>query len=343
MKKEITYKTLENFSKGIYSWNDYLEVKHWITNIHDEKEAKEYLEKQWDAENSATQPDERSLRHIFYEVEHQIILEEKRQARKTKWLIIYKQAAAVLLIPLLIFTAWYLVNNKHFTENSHAALVEINAPEGARTRFTLPDGTAGWLNGGSVLQYNPVFKTRHVILEGEAWFDVKHNETLFTVNTNRIDIHVLGTQFNVMAYPDVEFTVVVLENGKVEVGGTQARFEKTLAPGDKLTFFPGENKYRVQQVETEPYTAWKDGYLLIDNETLYQALARIERWYNADIEIRDETLKNYRFKATFQDEPLEEVLRLMALTTPMEYTIEKREIGADSLYEKKRVIIKRKQ
>jgi ferric-dicitrate binding protein FerR (iron transport regulator) len=73
------------------------------------------------------------------------------------------------------------------------------------------------------------------------------------------------------------------------------------------------------------------------------AVARIERWYNVDIEIKDETLKSYRFKATFQDEPLEEVLRLLAMTTPMEYTIEKREIVDENVYRKKKVIIEQKK
>jgi len=69
----------------------------------------------------------------------------------------------------------------------------------------------------------------------------------------------------------------------------------------------------------------------------------MERWYNVDIEIKDETLRNYRFKGTFQDETLEEVLRLLAVSTPMEYTIEKREVTADNIYRKKKVTIKQKE
>lgn len=342
MKDDLTYKTLEKFIKGEYSWNDYLKIKKWIDNIHDFKEAKEYLATHWDAENKEQQPDERSLKHVYYEVEHQIFREEQRLARKRKWWNVYRQAAAVLLIPLLALAAWFYLRDDVSTAGD-LAWVEINAPEGTRTQFALPDGTMGWLNSGSALKYNPVFKTRQVELKGEAWFDVEHDESVFSVNTADMDIRVLGTQFNVMAYPDIEFAVVVLETGKVEIEGTKGYFEKTITPGEKLTFLPEENKYQVQQVETEPYTAWKDGYLMIDNETLEQAITRIERWYNADIEIKDETLRSYRFKATFQDEPLEEVLRLMAITTPMDYTIEKRQAGTDNIYKKKKVTIKQKK
>jgi ferric-dicitrate binding protein FerR (iron transport regulator) len=221
--------------------------------------------------------------------------------------------------------------------------VEINAPEGTRTQFSLPDGSTGWLNSGSKLKYNPVFTERNVELQGEAWFDVQHDETVFTVNTDYMDVRVMGTQFNVMAYRDENFAEVVLEEGKVEVEGTKGCFEKILTPGEKLKYSLEENRFGVQQVDTNPYTAWKEGFLLLDNEPLKTAVARIERWYNVDIEIKDETLRNYRFKATFQDEPLEEVLRLLAMTTPMEYTIEKRGIGDENVYRKKKVTIKRKE
>ena len=76
---------------------------------------------------------------------------------------------------------------------------------------------------------------------------------------------------------------------------------------------------------------------MMDNETFEQAAKRMAKWYNVDIIIEDEILKNYRFKATFQDEPIEEVLRLMALTTPMDYEIKKRVACENDIYKKKEV------
>jgi transmembrane sensor len=341
MKNDVTYKTLKKFSEGKYSWNDYKKVKNWFNRIHDYQEAKQYLSEQWSEINKQDQPDEHSLKHIYYEIEHQILLEERKKARKERWLRLYQKAAAILLIPLLAFSACYYFIGQPSTENQ--AWVEINAPEGTRTQFSLPDGSTGWLNSGSKLKYNPVFEVRNVELQGEAWFDVQHDETIFTVNTENMDIRVLGTQFNVMTYAGESFAEVVLEEGKVEVQGTDAYFEKILAPGEKLKYLPDENRFGVQQVDTKPYTAWKEGFLLLDNEPLGIAVARIERWYNVDIEIKDETLRNYRFRASFQDEPLEEVLRLLAVSTPMEYTIEKREASDENIYRKKKVTIKLKK
>lgn len=342
MKNDVTYKTLKKFSEGKYSWNDYKKVKNWFNRIHDYQEAKQYLSEQWNEINEQEQPDEHSLKHIYYEIEHQIFTEERKKARKKRWLSFYQKTAAILLIPLLAFSAWYYFSGPPPTDNNQA-WVEINAPEGTRTQFSLPDGSTGWLNSGSKLKYNPEFAARNVELQGEAWFDVQHDETIFTVNTDYMDVRVMGTQFNVMTYPDINFAEVVLEEGKVEVQGTDAYFEKILVPGEKLKYSLEENRFRVQQVDTKPYTAWKEGFLLLDDEPLETAAARIERWYNVDIEIKDEKLKNYRFKATFQDEPLEEVLRLLAMTTPMEYTIEKRETGDENVYRKKKVIIEQKK
>jgi len=344
MKNDVTYKILKNFSEGKYSWNDYKKVKNWFNRIHDYQEAKQYLLEQWDEINEQEQPDEHSLKHIYYEIEHQIYTEERKKARKKRWLHFYQQAAAILLIPLLAFSAWYYFNGSLLKEEQASqAWVEINAPEGTRTQFSLPGGSTGWLNSGSKLKYNPVFTVRNVQLQGEAWFDVQHDETVFTVTTDNMDIRVLGTQFNVMTYADINFTEVVLEEGKVKVQGTKGYFEKILAPGEKLKYLPDENVFRVHQVDTKPYTAWKEGFLLLDEEPLGLAVARMERWYNVDIEIKDETLRNYRFKGTFQDETLEEVLRLLAVSTPMEYTIEKREVTADNIYRKKKVTIKQKE
>jgi len=341
MKNDVTYKTLKIFSEGKYSWNDYKKVKNWFNRIHDYQEAKQYLAEQWNEFNEQEQPDEHSLKHIYYEIEHQIFAEERKKARQKRWLGFYQKAAAILLIPLLAFSAWYYFIGPPPIDSQ--AWVEINAPEGARSQFSLPDGSTGWLNSGSKLKYNPVFEARKVELQGEAWFDVQHDETIFTVNTENMDIRVLGTQFNVMTYSDINFAEVVLEEGKVEVQGTRGHFEKTLAPGEKLKLSLDENTFNVQQVDTKPYTVWKEGFLLLDNEPLELAVARMERWYNVDIEIKDETLKSYRFKATFEDEPLEEVLKLLAVSTPMEYTIEKREMTNNNIYRKKKVTIKRKE
>ena len=221
---------------------------------------------------------------------------------------------------------------------------EINVPEGARIEFLLPDSTSGWLNSGAKLKYPIAFSQhRQVDLIGEAFFKVRHKEhSDFTVSVADMDIKVLGTQFNVSAYSDETVTEVVLKEGKVEINGKAGVFRQTLQPGEKILYDHNANSLDMKKVDPKLYSAWTNGYLVIDNETLEQAARKIERWYNAEISIHDDALKNFRFKATLKEEPLEEVLRFIAMTTPITYKIVKRDFDSNGILKKKQVIIKLK-
>jgi ferric-dicitrate binding protein FerR (iron transport regulator) len=219
---------------------------------------------------------------------------------------------------------------------------EINAPDGSRVEFLLPDSSKGWLNSGSKLKYPVVFKQqRKVQLTGEAFFEIRHREQSdFTVSVADLNVKVIGTKFNISAYSADDFTEVVLKEGRVGISGNDATFSYTMVSGEKMNFNRETRQMGVKKVETDLYSAWKDGYLVLDNEPMGQAISRIERWYNAEIILQDEILKKYRFKATFKDEPLEEVLRLLAITTPITYKIEKRGLDQRGVFIKKKVTIR---
>ncbi len=264
----------------------------------------------------------------------------------TIWLT---RAAAILLIPALAFSLWYYLSPKSFPftkgiQSSAQSWIEINAPDGARVKFVLPDGSSGWLNSGAKLKYPAVFSQRRKVeLKGEGYFEVNHLENSdFIVSVNDLDVKALGTKFNVSAYSDVPFTDVVLMEGKVEINGKAGSFTQVLIPNEKISFNRETKSLILSTVNANLYAAWKDGYLIIDNETLGQAACRIERWYNAKIIIQDEKLKTYRFKATFVDEPIEEVLKLIAKTTPVKYSIEKRDFDSNGVLKQKKVTIKLK-
>jgi transmembrane sensor len=158
-----------------------------------------------------------------------------------------------------------------------------------------------------------------------------------------MDIKVLGTKFNVAAYANEAVTEVVLKEGKVEINGTTAAFSHTLQPGEKISYNHETRSVNSMTVDPNVYSAWTNGYLVIDNEPLSQAAKKLERWYGAEILIQDEALKNFRFKATFHEETLDEVLRFIAMTTPLTYKIENRNQNSNGILKKKQVIIKLKQ
>ncbi|WP_346863398.1 FecR domain-containing protein [uncultured Draconibacterium sp.] len=264
-----------------------------------------------------------------------------RTLNVNKWLQVFQKVAAVLIVPIIIASVFYNMYNRQGSQS----WVEINSPEGARTEFHLPDGSSGWLNGGSKIKYDPEFlSTRQVELTGEAFFNItKRNGASFVVHTSDLDIKVLGTRFNVANYPGEELSEVILEEGKIEATIASTSDSRILAPGDKLELQRSNKTIKIDRVDTESYTAWKDGFLMLNDEALEQGAKRLERWYNVDIEIVDDELRDSRFKATFKDESLEEVIRLLALSTPIDYEILPRKTDENGVFLKKKIILKLKQ
>ena len=338
MENKINYKTLLDFSTGKYSYNDYLKVKHWFINVRNDQNAEEQLFNHWQDIPDKTNTE--SLHFIFEKIHYQILLEEKKK-KKNLWQYSWRVAAILILVIALPALYYFLSKPGQPLTQPWA---EINVPEGARIEFLLPDSTSGWLNSGAKLKYPIAFSHhRQVDLIGEAFFRVRHKEhSDFTVSVADMDIKVLGTQFNVSAYSDETVTEVVLKEGKVEINGKAGVFRQTLQPGEKILYDHNANSLDMKKVDPKLYSAWTNGYLVIDNESLALAAKKLERWYSVEITIQDEALKNFRFKATFKDEPLEEVLRFFAMTTPMSYKIGNRDQGSNGILKKKHVTIKLK-
>jgi ferric-dicitrate binding protein FerR (iron transport regulator) len=281
-----------------------------------------------------------NLANLRNRVQHKIYLEENQKLRKLQPLQRLQRIAAILFVPLLLGFAAYFISSKLNT--APPAYAEIICPEGTRTRFTLPDGSSGFLNNGSRLKYVVPFHTsREVALVGEAFFDVKQNGTPFRVRTKKLDIAVTGTTFNVIAYEDDPTEEVILQTGEVIISSAKGNKLSTLHPNQQLTFNLQDHQYQVRNVDASQFTAWRQGKLVFRNERLEAVAKRIERWYNVTIEIEDEALKGYTYHATFIDHSLEEVLRLLTLTSPMKFEIEnKNQNTAGEYLKKKKVILK---
>ena len=330
MDKNTIIKALFKYSKDKYSYSDYLKIKQFFNGTEDNNEIGKYLFDEWNELTKGGMEFDSSLEPVFEKIHYKILLNEKLLHKKIKLWSIFGKVAAILLIPLTTYLMWNYILTPTSVQNSvHQSIttgwVEINAPVNSIVEFLLPDSTKGWLNSGSKLKYPLLFEqTREVKLLGEAYFEVKNiPNSEFNVNLTDLNVKVLGTKFNVAAYNDGLFTDVVLAEGEVEIEGKSSLFNQVLVPNQLIRFNRNLKSYHVINVNARNYTAWKEGFLIIDNEPLGEAITRIERRYNAKVIIKDEILKNYRFKATFKDESLEEVLKLIALTTPLKYKIEK--------------------
>ncbi|MEL7587526.1 MAG: FecR family protein [Prolixibacteraceae bacterium] len=172
---------------------------------------------------------------------------------------------------------------------------QILVPYGTRARVTLSDQSVVWLNAGSRLIYPSAFrgKEREVILFGEAFFEVEKNpEQPFIVKTSGYRIKVLGTRFNVSAYPGDEISQTVLTEGSVEV--TLAKdnwFDKNivLKPNELFAYNKVSDSSTIEKVKPEMYVLWKDGILQFEKEDLSRILKKLERFYNIRIELKNPT------------------------------------------------------
>ena len=127
---------------------------------------------------------------------------------------------------------------------------------------------------------------RRVRLEGEAYLDVAHDvDRPFVVETSRMEVKVLGTSFDVSTYGDIHS--VVLVEGSVEVENTGSN-EKTVIKPDQMYRYDGSTgESRVEQVDAESLTTWKDGYLDIRNMTVQELFIQLERYYGVSIVCND--------------------------------------------------------
>ncbi len=180
--------------------------------------------------------------------------------------------------------------------NKDSKLPEINTliiPYGSRSVITLADGSKVWLNAGSRLIYPSEFvdKKREVFLVGEAFFEVAKNaDQPFLVKTADVEIKVLGTRFNVSAYPEDYSVQTALAEGSVELTRVNAGLlEKKikLSPGELAYFNKKSKETLIYNVDVEYYTLWTEGLFRFSNTDLSRIIRKLERYYNIRFQFDD--------------------------------------------------------
>jgi len=328
---------IERYISGTADKNDIVIVESLFAHGQENFGLRNHIEKEWENDLQKTSISEVNLNHMLDHVHHMI---RNKENQKRKLLIhrfthIYSKVAAILLLPLIIaggVTFGYFDKLSNTTTEQSVSSV-IHAPMGARVSFNLPDGTVGWLNSGSSLTYSlPFNNNRKIALDGEAWFDVVHNEkSPFEIIAGNSMVKVLGTSFNVSAYRG-DYIEVVLQNGKVEFYPGNLSQMITMIPSQKLVFNDG--KIDLSVTDPSKYKSWTDGKLVFRGDNMEEVAGRIERWYNVKVLLADQNLKKFSFRATFEDDSLEEVLHLLSLTSPISYKISPRVIKSDGTFEK---------
>lgn len=278
--------------------------------------------------NSTEEPD---IENNWNQLSSNILLQQvtKREiaiVKKTFFLRRFKpMAAAVSIVFALSLGGYFFYTNPPATKDYNAAPQnEVATKAGSRTNIVLPDGTKVWLNAGSVINYKKDFlQNRQVVLTGEAFFDVAHQDNNpFVVHCSNINIKVLGTAFNVKAYPQDSRVETSLLRGSIELTTDKDPERKILLrPNEKITITNNKNstdkplRKEEAAMQKDAYTigalttnskikmpeeiAWMQEKLVFTGESFKSLAGRMERWYGVEIEITDTKVEELKFTGVF--------------------------------------------
>lgn len=269
-------------------------------------------------------------------------------SKRLRW---YWVAAAFVIIA----TTFFLIRKSSMKGEEKGLLVHqlnvVTTQPGSKTKIQLPDGSVVWLNAGSKLTYSKDFgkDLREVNLTGEAFFDVtKIKEKPFIIHTTSINIKVLGTSFNVKAYPEDKQTETSLIRGSIEVTITNRPNDKIiLSPSEKLVVENNlvvqrekvavmNNTSALQQPAVAPLvlinklkynvedstideTQWVNNKLIFRDESFADVAVRMERWYNVSIDIKEPELRKERLNGHFQNETILQALEALKESIPFHF------------------------
>lgn len=202
-------------------------------------------------------------------------------------------------------------------------LLTITAPDTTRSKYLhLPDGSTVLLRGNSELITNFTDRAREVVLLGEGYFDVHPGALPFIVHTGGVRTTVLGTAFNIRAWPGQQQVVVTVAHGRVRVSDA-SRVYGEIGSNEQIEVDAGKNAYTGRKVNADSAVAWKREYLVLDDLSLEEAVRLIEDRFHVHIVLANDDLKNERISATFlAHESMTQVLNVVCGVINATYTIE---------------------
>lgn len=240
--------------------------------------------------------------------------------------LIYKVASILIVVVGVYFVLQYsLVTTEQPAEINKVAMQNYKTEKGQRSTYRLPDESRITLNSASNIRIPTTFADdrREVYLDGEAFFEISADENRpFYVITNNATIKVLGTKFSILAYSNEDKMLVAVEEGKVGVDNSS---DSNLRDYEELTrnkvaeiYKDGTSKIYVAE-NLDEYLGWKDGKLVFKDTPFSEVVNKLERWYNIKITVTDSVISNRKLTASFENEPMTEVLNVVALSLHISY------------------------
>ena len=260
------------------------------------------------------------IESIDTESEYQVVHEKIKETKRRNWVGNIQKFAAVLALPLLM-TTFLLTYWQFFGKKEEVHMVEVFVPHGAILSYELPDKSVVCLNSGSRLTYPTHFtdKKREISLDGEGYFTVTADrENPFYVHTTYgVSTYVYGTQFNVNAYKNDGYVETTLVEGKLDLLDSASNLQAKVLPGESVRYSGLTRTMETKLVDVEDKLGWQSGQLVFRNTPFLELIKRLERRFNAQINVIGQVDEKSAIRATFKVESLEQILDYLSLTVNM--------------------------
>lgn len=336
---------VRNYIAGNCSAEDKKFVQSWLREDPDRVEELRELKRVWEltADLELTNQDElkrawtrvNSRMNDFHTEKSSDVSSPDRYSRSKSndGLKIFFKVAAVLLVAAGLFTVYNYNDTEpqEVTQQTQVFESTVRAEYGEQVRFRMRDGTVVTLNADSKVRYDNEFgkENREIHLSGEAYFEVNNEgqKHPFVVKTENALIRDISTKFNINAYSEKQATEVVVSEGEVEVSSQAESSDQpentvNVKQGKKVNVNRVSDRLVVEEADMNQALGWLNKKLIFDNEQFEDIVRRLERYYNIDIDIKDDSLKKKVVKATFNNERVEKVMSVLAISLGADYEIE---------------------
>lgn len=282
------FKLIQLFFENRYSKNLEDKIHNWLINPENSEEKEKAMREQWD---SLSNIEDSSSTIEFEKLKKKLGFPREKERKRIYY---YLPRVAAIFLPIIILAGIYYMRSGSSPEvqgnEYNTALTVLSVPYGRHEQKRFACGSEIWVNSGSKINYNDsTWNSLRVIdLEGEAYLSVaKHKDIPFIVRTKYLNVKVLGTRFNISAYPDAEATIVTLNKGRISVRTIDDR-DFILNPNEQLVYNHKTKEISIQNLDVHianDVSDWTTRKLRFDNETLENIALTLERRFNIKVKI----------------------------------------------------------
>lgn len=315
--EQIPWKLILRNFKGELSADESRELDQWLSDSS-HRELYEELYRLWlrlmkEGASYTSEADklwERMQQRMYHD----------RKAATARHHVSFRRWMYVAASVLILLSVGY-AGHRIYSWNELNHISQHYAAVSGKALFQLPDGSTVWLNKGATLSYtfSPLAAQRQVTLQGEALFEVTHNETRpFVVQCADMEVKVVGTRFNIDAPTDTTVATVSLLNGSVVVSTPHEM--QTMTPGQRAVYNKTDGTLEIHPVDVSIDSSWAAECLSIHRKTLRQTAAYLEQWFGVTILVSSDVKDDQAYTITVnRDDTVEEILHSLSLISAFNY------------------------